>query len=210
MAYDSQELLRQFGRLMRTFKQQGFSAMSNRSRQFWAKQPERGAFRVLHLLHKQDQLTNSQIVEALDIRPSSVSVMVKKLEDDGLVERHESPDDKRVSLISLTEKGQALITSSHDFKNEFADSLFDGLDAAEQEQLGTLLAKLTDSLQDKFKKWGDGAERPEFFDNMPEQFYRGHGFGPWGGHGHHGHHGHRPDFRGFGGFGSDSDKPSKD
>ena len=208
MAYDSQELLRQFGRLMRTFKQQGFSAMSNRSRQFWAKQPERGAFRVLHLLHKQDQLTNSQIVEALDIRPSSVSVMVKKLEDDGLVERHESPDDKRVSLISLTEKGQALITSSHDFKNEFADSLFDGLDAAEQEQLGTLLAKLTDSQQDKFKKWDDGAERPEFFDNMPEQFYRGHG--PWGGHGHHGHHGHRPDFRGFGGFGSDSDKPSKD
>lgn len=163
MAYDSQELLRQFGRLMRTFKQQGFSAMSNRSRQFWAKQPERGAFRVLHLLHKQDQLTNSQIVEALDIRPSSVSVMVKKLEDDGLVERHESPDDKRVSLISLTEKGQALITSSHDFKNEFADSLFDGLDAAEQEQLGTLLAKLTDSLQDKFKKWDDGAERQNFF-----------------------------------------------
>ena len=187
MAYDSQDLLRQFGRLTRSFKEQGFSTISNRARQFWAKQPDRGAYRVLHLLKKKGQFTNSQLVEALDIRPSSVSVMVKKLEESGLVERHDDPDDKRVSLISLTDKGTQLLDSAHDYKHEFADSLFDGLTEEEQEQLGGLLKKLNDSLQEKFDKWGSGDDQPDFMANMPNGF--GHGFGPWGPHhGHHDHH----------------------
>lgn len=173
--YNSQDLLNEFGRLMRTFRNRGFSAVSNQTRQFWAKQPQKGQMRVLFLLDKHDKLTNSQIVDELDIRPSSVSVMVKKLEDDGLVERHDSAEDKRVSFISLSDKGHELLQSSHDFKAEFSDSLFDGLNDEEKEEFGKLLAKLTDSLDEKFAKWDDGEERPDFFDNAPYQFFGGHG-----------------------------------
>ncbi|WP_175279623.1 MarR family winged helix-turn-helix transcriptional regulator [Secundilactobacillus collinoides] len=112
---------------------------------------------MIYLLTQKEELTNSQIVEALDIRPSSVSVMIKKLEEDGLVERHDSPDDKRISLISLTDKGRDLIKSSHDFKTEFSDALFDGLTDDEKDEFGRLLNKLTDSLDEKFKKNGTRA-----------------------------------------------------
>lgn len=202
MAYDSQDLLKQFGDFMLTFQRRGFSAFSKKSRQFWAKQPQRGQLRVLYLLNKKDQLTNSQIVEALDIRPSSVSVMIKKLEEDGLVERHDSDEDKRVSLISLTDKGRKIIASSHDFKTELSDELFSPLSEDEQQTLGELLQKLTDGLNEKFAKWDEGAERPDFLDHMPSGFFRGNGRGDqrgWGGfdgfgprdqHHHHHQNGH--------------------
>lgn len=197
MAYTSRDLLNEFGRLMHTFQKRGFSAVSKKSREFWANQPKRGQMRLIYLLSQKDELTNSQIVDELDIRPSSVSVMIKKLEEDGLVERHDSPDDKRISLISLSDKGRDLIKSSHDFKTEFSDSLFDGLNDDEKEEFGRLLAKLTDSLDEKFSKWDDGEERPDFFDKAPEQFFNGRG-GFHGFNGHHQGHGNRNGF-GWGG-----------
>lgn len=211
MTYDSLDLLRQFTRLVQTLKHQGFSTMSKRSRDFWSKQPERGGMRVLHLLKKRERLTNSQLVEELDIRPSSVSVMVKRLEESGYVQRHESTDDKRVSLISLTDKGADLLKNSHDFKSEFASSLFDGLSVEEQEQLGGLLAKLTGSLEEKFGKWNEGDERPEFLNNVPEQFFGRHGFGPWDGHRRGGHRDFGPHDRDFRGrFDRGPEKPWRD
>ncbi len=199
MTYTSRDLLNEFGRLMHTFKKRGYSAVSKRSREFWAQQPKHGQMRLIYLLTQKEELTNSQIVEALDIRPSSVSVMIKKLEEDGLVERHDSPDDKRISLISLTDKGRDLIKSSHDFKTEFSDALFDGLTDDEKDEFGRLLNKLTDSLDEKFKKWDEGDERPEFFDKAPQQFFGGRGgfrgFNPHG-HSHRGREdwGRRGDF----------------
>lgn len=180
MTYNSQDLLKQFGDFMMVFRQRGFSTFSKRGQQFWAKQPQRGQMRVLLLLNEKDQLTNSQIVDELDIRPSSVSVMVKKLEEEGLVERHDSTEDKRVSLISLTEKGKETITSSHNFKTEFSDELFDSLTKEEQETLGQLLNKLTTGLNEKFAKWDDGEERPDFLDNMPNAFFKGQKPQGWG------------------------------
>lgn len=182
MTYNSQDLLKEFSKLMQTFQQRGFSAFSKRGQQFWAKQPQRGQMRLLLLLNKKDQLTNSQIVDELDIRPSSVSVMVKKMEAEGLVERHDSDEDKRVSLISLTDKGRETITSSHNFKTEFSDELFDSLSDEEKETLGQLLEKLTSGLDEKFTKWDDGEERPDFLNNIPDGFFKGNGRG--GGHGH--------------------------
>ena len=173
MTANSQDLLNQFGRFMQTFHQRGFSTFSKRGQQFWAKQPQRGQMIVLFLLNQKGQLTNSQIVDELDIRPSSVSVMVKKLVEEGFAERHDSTEDKRVSLISLTKKGREAITSSHDFKMEFADELFDALSPEEQETLDKLLKKLTDGLNEKFAKWDDGEERPDFLDSMPNAFFKG-------------------------------------
>ncbi|MFC6254171.1 MarR family winged helix-turn-helix transcriptional regulator [Secundilactobacillus hailunensis] len=180
MTYNSQDLLKEFSKLMQTFQQRGFSAFSKRGQQFWAKQPQRGQMRLLLLLNKKDRLTNSQIVDELDIRPSSVSVMVKKMEAEGLVERHDSDEDKRVSLISLTDKGRETITSSHNFKTEFSDELFDSLSDEEKETLGQLLEKLTSGLDEKFTKWDDGEERPDFLNNIPDGFFKGNGRG---GHG---------------------------
>jgi MarR family transcriptional regulator, 2-MHQ and catechol-resistance regulon repressor len=42
--------------------------------------------------------------------PGSISVAIDRLLDRGLVSRVESPEDRRVRIVSLTQKGKKLIT----------------------------------------------------------------------------------------------------
>ncbi|WP_125706342.1 MarR family winged helix-turn-helix transcriptional regulator [Lacticaseibacillus daqingensis] len=146
MTHDSQELLNLFGRL---FAQPGFNQAAILSRQIGGHhEGERGQLRVLRLLATHDKLTNAELVEALDIRPSSVSALVTKLEGAGLISRTPAEDDKRVSLISLTDEGRQLINDSRTQKDQLSEALFDALDPTEQAQLAGLLRKLTAGLDE--------------------------------------------------------------
>ncbi|GEN95473.1 MarR family winged helix-turn-helix transcriptional regulator [Pediococcus ethanolidurans] len=164
MAKDSQELLNLFGHL---FQQRFFVGAAIRSSQTEDSQEsnQRGQLRVLRLLAQQEPLTNSQIVEKLDIRPSSASVLVSKLEEDGLVKKTNSPEDKRVTFISLTTEGRDAIEKSKKLKNDLSDSFFESLTNDEQEQLDGLLRKLLIDLENNAPKWDDKRKWSEFFNS---------------------------------------------
>ena len=53
-------------------------------------------------------LTNAEIAEILDIRPSSVSATLNRLEDGGLIEREPSAHDKRVVIVRLSDRGREI------------------------------------------------------------------------------------------------------
>lgn len=198
MTQDTQQLLRLFGRL---FTQRGFvqSAMWTLLADRHDGEAPRGQLRVLRLIAQNDQLTNADIVEALDIRPSSASAMVAKLEEAGLIARTPSADDGRVQLIALTEDGKAFIEGARDQKVQLADKLFAGLTEDEQAQLTGLLQKLIGSLEN-----GDQDQAVDaYFEKLGQ-------FGP---RRHHGRHGYRQqwdgphrDFRG-GRFHDFGDRP---
>ena len=83
------------------------------------------------------------LMEQLGINPSSVSEMISKLERDGYVKRTVDPDDKRATLITLTELGEARTAELADEKEEMLKGVFDNLTVDEKEQLLALLEKLT-------------------------------------------------------------------
>ncbi|MFT8837316.1 MarR family winged helix-turn-helix transcriptional regulator [Liquorilactobacillus satsumensis] len=176
MTYDSQELLTLFGRL---FQQHAFVAAAIKSTRFGDQQrpqDNRGPLRLLQLLTEKEQLTNSEIVEELDIRPSSVSALVRKLEEEELVARRESPTDKRVLIISLTAKGTQFINDSHKLKDELSESLFSALSAEEQQQLRTLLRKLLADLDEKAPFDWHNEKGNNFYDFMKQLRQMHHGF----------------------------------
>lgn len=176
MTHDSQTLLQFFGRLM---QQRGFISVAMKSWQFdqhgHSRQPQQGQLRVLRLLADKGQLTNSQIVEALDIRPSSASALVNKLEERGFITRQPDENDKRILQIALTPAGQTFLNNSHQLKDELSERLFAGLTADEQQQLTQLMAKLVTHLeenpiawentdwQDFLKQAHDGTDWQDFF-----------------------------------------------
>jgi len=182
MTYDSQALLTLFGRL---FQQRAFVAAAVHSTRMNAQDPERNSnqLRLLQLLTQHDHLTNSEIVEDLDIRPSSVSALVTKLEDAGLIERSASPDDKRVTLITLTTAGKTFLTTAHKAKDELSESLFNTLSETEQAQLRDILQKLLKDLESE--QPGDWNQSPDFraFMEQAHALHRGpgHGMGMRGG-----------------------------
>lgn len=107
----------------------------------------RGPQRLLRLLSHNDGLTNAEIAELLDIRPSSVSAGIKQLEANQLAVRQTSPVDKRVSSVHLTAKGQQLMNDWQNIHNEVTEKIFANLSETEQTELVTLLTKMNVNLE---------------------------------------------------------------
>ncbi len=84
-----------------------------------------------------------ELIEEMKVNPSSMSEMISKLEHDGYVKRTVDPSDKRATLITLTELGEARAAELSDERNERFSRLFANLTEEEKEQLVTLLEKLT-------------------------------------------------------------------
>ncbi|ERL66031.1 MarR family winged helix-turn-helix transcriptional regulator [Schleiferilactobacillus shenzhenensis] len=169
-----------------------------------------GQARILRVIANEDEPNSARLAEILDIRPSSVSELLKKLEDAGLITREPDPDDKRASKIHMTPAGEAKLKEAEQAQTDFADKAFSGLSDEEQQQLLALLTKTDDALAGQVKDTPDFPDDPRFGG-------RGmHHHGPWGdGMQHHGPHGFgrgegfpgRPEFgeRHIHGFGEQPD-----
>lgn len=83
------------------------------------------------------------LTEELKINPSSVSELITKLQNDGYVKRTVDPDDKRATLITLTELGEARAAELQDERSDRLGKAFTNLTDDEKEQLIALLEKLT-------------------------------------------------------------------
>lgn len=150
----------QFGRVAihRTFMY--FAAMSSLPDD-WHKH-QRGPHRVFAVLAQRDGMTNAELSEALDVRPSSVTALVSRLEQQGLVYRESSPTDKRVVLIRLTAQGKERVAERHDEDTKMMDIALGSFSDAEREQLSTLLGKVADNLDTEYPEdlksgaWGRG------------------------------------------------------
>ncbi|MBB3953838.1 MarR family winged helix-turn-helix transcriptional regulator [Novosphingobium sediminicola] len=65
-------------------------------------------WRVLSVLRSQGQMSMSQIVDRTLMEQPTISRVISQLHNDGMVEREISPEDSRVALVSLSERGREL------------------------------------------------------------------------------------------------------
>lgn len=137
----------------------------------------RGQNRVLVILSKEGTLIQSQLAEIMDIRPSSMTELLSKLEERGLITRTPDENDKRVTNVAITDAGKQAIEDD-DSTDDMLDQIFAGLSEDELAQLDELLSKLNTSLKEKLP---DQDDEPHWGHRFPR---RGFGGGP---HGHHGH-----------------------
>ena len=66
-------------------------------------------FRILEVLLNKGPLPVNAIGPKVNLTPGSISTAVDRLVGRGLVSRVESPEDRRVSIVSLTAEGKELI-----------------------------------------------------------------------------------------------------
>jgi DNA-binding MarR family transcriptional regulator len=77
-------------------------------------------FEVLCAIRERRRPRQADISRALGVTPVTVSRMLRRLEELGLVARAMSPTDKRAKLVELTPEGEARVTR--------AAPAFEGLD----------------------------------------------------------------------------------
>jgi DNA-binding MarR family transcriptional regulator len=82
----------------------------------------------------------------LSVTPRSVTKLVDGLEQEGLVVREPHPHDRRISMIRLTPQGMLVCKESALANHAAITSLYEHLTAKEREQLGQILQKLLDAL----------------------------------------------------------------
>ncbi len=93
-------------------------------------------FRILEVLLNKGPLPVNTIGPKVFLTPGSISTAVDRLVERGLVNRVESPDDRRVRVVSLTPKGKELIAPvfrkhAAEIRKVFADASLKELRALE-------------------------------------------------------------------------------
>jgi MarR family 2-MHQ and catechol resistance regulon transcriptional repressor len=99
-------------------------------------------FRILEALLNKGPLPVNTIGPKVYLTPGSISVAVDRLVERGLVSRVESPEDRRVRVVSLTPKGKELITPI--FRKHAAEigKVFADASPKELRTLETILKKI--------------------------------------------------------------------
>ncbi|QVQ28177.1 MarR family winged helix-turn-helix transcriptional regulator [Achromobacter deleyi] len=104
-----------------------------------------GEFDVLATLRRSGKpyaLTPTALYEDAMISSGSMTNRIDRLEKAGLVARKANPDDGRATLVMLTRQGIKLIDEAVVAHLRNQAEVLSPLDAAEQEQLSSLLGKL--------------------------------------------------------------------
>lgn len=99
---------------------------------------KRGQEGILSIIAQEPGITQKALAEKLGIQPASVSELLMKLEQKGLILREKDEQDRRSMKVRLSEAGGSFLAAP---RQEPSDP-FQVLTAEEQEQLRCLLTKL--------------------------------------------------------------------
>ena len=139
---------------------------------------------LLTILKDNDGASSGELCEFLDIRPSSMSELLTRMENHGLLEKKDSETDKRITRAFLTKKGAEAAEKITENRIKAEDEFSACFTEEEKAQFCELAEKLAKHLEET-------APKPEGccgHHGAPGCGHHGPGFG------HHGpgHHGHGP------------------
>lgn len=109
---------------------------------FGNKSPYKGQYRCLFVLEEIEPTTQKELAKRLSIRATSLSELLLKLENQQLVERKVSSADRRITMVSLTEKGKKEVKNMHEIRIHGHYDVLSGLSELEKEYLVTSLEKI--------------------------------------------------------------------
>lgn len=98
-------------------------------------------FMTLLELWADDGLTQKDLVLRLDVEQATMANTLKRMERDGLITRHENPDDRRAQLIRLTPEARKLEDDATAAANAVNDKALAGFSAEERRAFVAMMAR---------------------------------------------------------------------
>ncbi len=102
--------------------------------------------RVLALIRERGPISQGELLELLDVRSSSLSEILRKLENNGCILRKRNEADRRGFILTINENGPEDVLETAAPGESSTRNFFSCLDGEQQRQLRTLLVKIIDHL----------------------------------------------------------------
>jgi MarR family transcriptional regulator for hemolysin len=124
-------------RLLRTYADQ-------RGRQFGI---SRAQWTVLVRIDRTEGLKQSELAEILDLQPISLTRLLDRLAQNGLIERRPDPNDRRANRLYLMPAARPLLDQLTKLATDMMETVLDGLDAKTVERMLHDLGLVKDNLR---------------------------------------------------------------
>jgi len=130
-------VLNDVARLMKTYADQS-------ARRYGA---TRAQWAVLSRLNRCEGLKQSELAELLDLQPISLTRLLDRLADNGLIERRPDPNDRRVNRLYLTPAARPLLDHLTALGEEVMGQVLEGLDDKAIDRLHADLGVMRENLR---------------------------------------------------------------
>lgn len=134
-------------RMLRTYADQ-------RARQFGI---SRAQWVVLVRLDRSEGLKQSELADILDLQPISLTRLLDRLAENGLIERRADPNDRRANRLYLMPAARPLLAKLAELGQGLMEIVLEGLEPDARERLLTDLGTMKDNLRTAI----NGAASPE-------------------------------------------------
>lgn len=91
--------------------------------------------------------SQKEIATRLNISPAAVTMSLKKLESEGYITKNTNPKDTRFNFVTLTEKGEGVVSFSRQLFADIDHELFEGFNEEELSVLNGYLTRILDNLK---------------------------------------------------------------
>ena len=118
-------MIMEVARLLKTYADQ-------RARQYGM---TRAQWAVLFRLDRSEGLKQSELAELLDLQPITLTRLLDRLSDNGLIERRADPNDRRANRLFLTPAARPLLERLTVLGEDMMGTVLAGLDAKTSERM---------------------------------------------------------------------------
>ena len=102
---------------------------------------------MLIALYHQDGQSQKELAKKLNIKPATITVMLKRMENSKLLERRPDTQDQRVTRVYLTDKGRETFIKVREILDGITAECFSNFTSEEEVILRRLLMQVRDNLQ---------------------------------------------------------------
>jgi MarR family transcriptional regulator for hemolysin len=154
-------LINDVARLLRTYADQ-------KARQFGM---TRAQWAVLFRIERNEGVKQSEIADILDIQPITLTRLIDRLCDNGLIERRSDPNDRRAKRLFLTPAARPVLEQFNVLTRDMMADVLAGIDQPAVAQLVKHLADIKENLRDAIATRASGSTNRQINNEEEERHY---------------------------------------
>jgi MarR family transcriptional regulator for hemolysin len=113
-------------------------------------------------LERNEGLNQAELAEILDLQPITLTRLLDRLSDSGLIERRPDPDDRRANRLFLTAGARPLLQRLANLSEELMATALAGIDRSTVAMMMPHLSTMKENLRQAIQKKQEASEAKRY------------------------------------------------